>query len=65
MRVAFQVDNAAVTTGRLVDAGAEVVAPVTRTPWNSRNARLEAPAGLQVTIFEELADGEPSRGSKQ
>ena len=37
-------------------AGAEVVAPPTRTPWNSLNARLEAPATLQITVFEELGD---------
>jgi hypothetical protein len=28
-------------------------APV-ETPWRSLNARLEAPAGLQLTLFEEL-----------
>ena len=32
MRVAFEVDNTADTTGRLAEAGAEVVAPPTRTP---------------------------------
>ncbi|MGH6657759.1 MAG: VOC family protein, partial [Actinocrinis sp.] len=26
------------------------------TPWNSRNARLEGPAGLQLTLFEELGE---------
>jgi hypothetical protein len=31
-----------------------VVAAPTRTPWNSLNARLEAPAGLQLTLFTEL-----------
>ena len=24
------------------------------TPWQSLNARLEAPAGLQLTVFQEL-----------
>ena len=48
----------------MIEAGAEVVAPATPTPWQSLNARLEAPAGLQITIFEERGDGEPSRGSK-
>ena len=28
-------------------------------PWRSINARLEAPAGLQVTLFQEL-DGLPN-----
>jgi lactoylglutathione lyase len=41
-------------TRRLQEAGAEVVAEPTRTPWNSLNARLEGPAGLQLTLFTEL-----------
>ena len=53
VRVAFEVDDTADTTGRLAEAGAEVVAPPTKTPWNSVNARLEAPAQLHITIFEE------------
>ena len=56
LRVAFEVDDAAATTDRLADAGAEVVAPPTRTPWSSLNARLEAPAALQITVFEELGE---------
>ena len=44
-------------TRRLADAGATVVAEPTQTPWGSLNARLEAPAGLQLTLFEEPADG--------
>jgi predicted enzyme related to lactoylglutathione lyase len=53
LRVAFEVDDATTATDRLVDAGAELVAPPTRTPWDSLNSRLEAPAGLQLTLFEE------------
>ena len=41
-------------TATLVAAGATEVAPPTRTPWNSLNSRLEAPAGLQITVFQEL-----------
>ena len=58
IRVAFEVADSPAVTARLADAGAEVVAPPTRTPGDSVNARLAAPAGLQVTIFAEL--GEPS-----
>lgn len=54
LRVAFEVDDAEVVTGALAAAGAEVIAPPTGTPWNSLNSRLAAPAGLQVTVFEEL-----------
>jgi lactoylglutathione lyase len=53
VRVALQVDDADATTHTLAAAGAEIVAPPTRTPWNSVNARLDAPAGLQLTLFEE------------
>ena len=54
LRVAFEVADAAAATDRLVEGGAELVAPPTRTPWDSLNARLEAPADLQLTLFEEL-----------
>ena len=53
IRVAFEVDDAVAATDGLVAAGAELVAPPTRTPWESLNARLEAPADLQITLFEE------------
>jgi lactoylglutathione lyase len=54
VRVAFQVDDVVVATGDLVDGGATLIAEPTRTPWNSLNSRLSAPAGLQLTLFEEL-----------
>ena len=54
VRVAFEVDDSAATTETLAAAGATVVAAPTRTPWNSLNARLEGPAGLQLTLFTEL-----------
>jgi L-ascorbate metabolism protein UlaG (beta-lactamase superfamily)/predicted enzyme related to lactoylglutathione lyase len=53
LRIAFEVDDAEGSTRTLVEAGAELVAPPTRTPWDSLNARLEGPAGLQLTLFEE------------
>jgi predicted enzyme related to lactoylglutathione lyase len=58
MRVAFEVGDAAATASRLQDAGAEVLAQPTETPWRSLNARLEAPAGVQITLFEELGPAE-------
>jgi lactoylglutathione lyase len=56
MRVAFEVKDTAEVTSRLAGAGAEIIAPPTRTPWDSLNARLAAPADLHVTIFAELGD---------
>jgi lactoylglutathione lyase len=57
IRVAFEVDDSPAVTRALADAGATVIAEPTRTPWNSLNARLEAPAGLQLTLFQELGPG--------
>jgi lactoylglutathione lyase len=56
LRVAFEVADAEGATRDLVDAGAELVAPPTVTPWQSLNSRLSAPAGLQITLFEELGE---------
>jgi lactoylglutathione lyase len=54
IRVAFEVPDSHEATQRLTAAGAEVIAEPTRTPWNSLNARLIAPDGLQLTLFQEL-----------
>jgi len=59
LRVAFEVADARGATRRLVDGGAELIAPPTVTPWRSLNSRLSAPAGLQITLFEELGQEEP------
>lgn len=56
LRVAFEVDDSTATTAKLAEAGAEVLAEPTRTPWNSLNSRLEAPGSLQLTLFTELGD---------
>ena len=56
IRVALEVGDSRAVTKTLADAGATVIAEPTRTPWNSLNARLEAPAGLQLTLFQELGD---------
>ncbi|NNC43885.1 MAG: VOC family protein [Acidimicrobiia bacterium] len=55
-RVAFEVTDAVSATERLVEGGAELLASPVETPWRSLNSRLEAPAGLQITLFEELED---------
>ena len=54
IRVAFEVTDSDAATEAVTGGGAELVAPPTETPWRSLNARLEAPAGLQITLFEEL-----------
>lgn len=54
IRVAFGVHDSGEVTERLAGAGATLIASPTRTPWNSMNSRLEAPAGLQLTLFTDL-----------
>jgi lactoylglutathione lyase len=54
VRVALRVDDATAATAA-AEASADVIAPATRTPWGSLNSRLEAPGGLQLTLFEDGA----------
>jgi lactoylglutathione lyase len=58
IRVAFEVDDSAATARDLAEAGAELIADATRTPWDTMNARLAGPAGLQLTLF---SDAPPDR----
>jgi lactoylglutathione lyase len=56
IRVCFEVDDTRAATDDLVDAGARLIAPPTVTPWDTLNSRLEAPAGLQLTLFGPVTD---------
>lgn len=51
LRVALRVDDVDRATAEVTAAGAELIAPPTPTPWSSRNARFEAAASLQLTLF--------------
>jgi predicted enzyme related to lactoylglutathione lyase len=54
IRIAFEVDDSKGVTDDLVAAGAALIASPRETPWRSLNSRLSAPAGLTVTVFQEL-----------
>jgi methylmalonyl-CoA/ethylmalonyl-CoA epimerase len=54
VRVAFEVTDIAATTASLAQGGAQVLSEPRVTPFNSLNNRLEAPAGLQLTLFQPL-----------
>jgi len=54
LRLALEVDDVAAATAAAVDGSARSVAPPTRTPWSSLNARLDAPGDVHLTLFEEL-----------
>lgn len=60
IRIAFEVDDTAATTDRLVAGGASLIAGPVETPWKSSNSRLAAAGGLQLTLFAEL-EAEPDR----
>lgn len=57
IRIAIEVDDSTAVTEAATEAGAELLAAPTRTPWDSVNARLAGPAGLELTIFHELGEG--------
>jgi catechol 2,3-dioxygenase-like lactoylglutathione lyase family enzyme len=52
-RVAFEVADSRAMTATLAAGGAEVVADATRTPWQTENARLDAPGGIHLTLFSD------------
>jgi lactoylglutathione lyase len=51
VRLAFEVADSEKTAERLVEAGAEQVAPPVTPPWGGRNARVRSPDGMQLTLF--------------
>ncbi len=55
IRVAFEVADSAAMARTLAEQGATILADATLTPWQNLNARLEAPAGLQLTLFSEAS----------
>lgn len=51
VRVAFRVDDSERVAQALAAAGGvQLAAPVT-TPWQDRNVRVQAPDGMQLTLF--------------
>jgi methylmalonyl-CoA/ethylmalonyl-CoA epimerase len=56
LRIALEVDHADQAVERAMDAGATLIAPPTKTSFQSINARVQGPAGWQVTFFQELED---------
>ena len=54
VRLALGVDDSQETAELLTAHGAELIAPATVTPWRDRNARVQAPDGMQLTLFTPL-----------
>ena len=57
VRLALEVDDSAATAERLVSAGATRVAQPVTTPWGDRNVRVQAPDGMQLTLFTPVCVG--------
>lgn len=55
VRLALEVEDSDATARELVAAGGEEVAPPVTTPWGDRNARVQAPDGMQLTLFTATA----------
>jgi lactoylglutathione lyase len=51
VRLAVEVPDSEEAARRLVAAAAEEVAPPVTAPWGDRNARVQAPDGMQLTLF--------------
>ncbi len=52
VRLAFQVSNLDLALERLLAHGALLVHAPVVTPWGDRNARIQDPDGMQITLFE-------------
>ena len=51
VRLALEVADSDEASAHAVTAGAKRVADPVDTPWGDRNARIEAPDGMQLTLF--------------
>lgn len=54
LRIALEVDDTERAVRSATDHGAAPLAPPTRTPFQTINARVVGPDGWQVTFFQEL-----------
>ena len=51
VRLAFEVPDVTGATDALVASGAGLVAPPTRTPWDTSNSRVDVSDGVQLTLW--------------
>lgn len=52
IRLAIQVPDVDAAVARLVASGATLIHAPIVTPWNDRNARVQTPDGMQITLFQ-------------
>jgi len=56
IRFAFQVPDLDAAIARLTAKGVTLIHAPVVTPWGDRNARLQSPDGLQVTLFQSMKE---------
>ena len=54
LRMALEVDDTAAAARASERSGRRTIAPPVTTPFRTLNARIDGPAGWQVTFFQEL-----------
>lgn len=52
VRFALEVPDLDAAVGRLLEHGATLVHESVTTPWGDRNARMQDPDGMQITLFQ-------------
>jgi len=57
VRLAFEVSDLDEALARVLANGAVLVHEPIVTPWGDRNARVQAPNGMQVTLFQAAEEG--------
>ena len=58
VRLAFEVQDIEAEASALQQAGAKLLSQPTPMPWGDRNARIETPDGMQVTLYQVAAPEE-------
>lgn len=62
LRLALEVNDTEQAVAEAAEHGAELIAPPTRTPFRTLNARIQGSAGSQVTFFQQLETLEERSG---
>jgi methylmalonyl-CoA/ethylmalonyl-CoA epimerase len=59
VRLALSVPDANAAATFFAQAGAQVLSPAKEMPWGDRNARVQTPDGMQITLYQAaIAGGE-------
>ena len=62
VRLALWVPDADAAAAAFEQAGAQLLSPAKQMPWGDRNARVQTPEGMQVTLYQAASAGDTSSG---